>query len=95
MNLKKHGTKVIKWKPTTLAGIGLSGVGLLAAAIVIGQVLPPLLEGNPPQVSTIHMAIEASVSILFLMVGFTLLVVGSDPFEDVTDEFRFDSDERL
>ena len=88
--MKVKNRLVKKWKTSSLAGFGLAGAGLAGAVILIAQLAPSLVDGTTPQVSSVGIAIESTVSLVLLMSGFALMVIGSDPFEDVTQDFRSD-----
>lgn len=82
MNTLKTNSPLKNWKPVSLAGFGMSAIGLVCAAVIIGQLMPPILDGRTPDVSIMEMAIETTVAILFLMGGFAMMVIGADPFEE-------------
>lgn len=89
---KQIKRNVKSWKTISIAGFGMSGIGLACAAIVIGQLLPPLLNGETPQISIVEMGIEGTIALICLMIGFTLMVVGADPFEEFPENFRATDD---
>ena len=81
------------WKTASVAGFALTGSGLMAAIVMVSQIAPSILNGQAPRVPTLVLAVEATISLLLVMVGFALMVAGADPFDDASDEFRFiDSD---
>ncbi len=81
-----------KWKSASVVGFGMTGIGLVCSAMIIGQLLPAILNGQTPGVSTVEMALEATVALIFLISGFALMVIGSDPFEDPSSGFRVEND---
>ncbi|QDT35238.1 hypothetical protein [Thalassoglobus polymorphus] len=93
MKFKFAEQSLRRWKTISVAGFGLTGVGLACIVLIIGQLAPPILNGEAPEVSTLEMAIEATIGLIFLVAGFTMMVIGSDPFEDSTNAFRFDQDQ--
>ncbi len=93
MKLKITQQMLKNWKTISVAGFGLTGVGLACMVMIVGQLAPPILNGEAPGVSTFEMAIEGTIALIFLIAGFTMMVIGSDPFEDASNEFRFDQDQ--
>lgn len=89
MKLSKKKSTIQGWKTTSVAGFGLSGIGLAALILIIGQLLPAVLGGQVPQISSLEIALEGVVAIVLLISGFTLMVVGADPFEDASADFDF------
>lgn len=92
MKYSQKGNILKKLKSASIVGFGMTGIGLVCAAMIIGQLLPPILSGRTPGVSTMEMALEATVTLIFLIAGFALMVIGSDPFDDPSSEFRFEND---
>lgn len=86
MNILKTNSHLKNWKTASIAGVGMSAIGLVCTALIIGQLMPPILNGQAPEVSILEMAIESTVAILFLMGGFALMVIGADPFDEISSE---------
>ncbi|TWT50027.1 hypothetical protein KOR42_37110 [Thalassoglobus neptunius] len=70
------------WKASAVAGLGLAGVGLAAAVIVLYQIVPMISVGKIPNASFLTLAIESTVSIVLIGAGFALMVASADPFEE-------------
>ncbi|MEW4487463.1 hypothetical protein AB1L42_05245 [Thalassoglobus sp. JC818] len=83
-SLKKYAQS---WKASSAAGIGLAAVGLIAAVIVLYQIVPMISVGEVPNASFLTLAIESTISIVLIGAGFALMVASADPFE----EFDFPS----
>ncbi len=88
----RKGNILKKWKSVSIVGFGMTGIGLVCTAMIISQLLPAILNGRTPGISTLEVALEATVSLIFLIVGFALMVVGSDPFDDPSSEFFTEND---
>lgn len=86
MKTLKTNSPLKSWKPTSVAGFGLSAIGLVCSALIVGQLMPSILDGRTPDVSIAEMAIETTVAIFLLMGGFALMVIGADPFEEMSSE---------
>lgn len=86
------GNNLKNWKSTSIVGFGMTGIGLACVAMIIGQLLPAILNGQVPAISTMEMALEATVALIFLIAGFALMVVGADPFDDPSSEFHVEND---
>ena len=71
------------WKASSAAGLGLAGVGLAAAVIVLYQIVPMISVGEVPNASFLTLAIESTVSIVLIGAGFALMVASADPFEEL------------
>lgn len=89
MKLSKKKSTTHSWKTTSVAGFGFSGIGLACVILIIGQLLPAVLSGQVPEISSQEIALEGVVAIALLIFGFTLMVVGADPFEDASADFDF------
>lgn len=89
MKLKSRQLK--NWKTSSIAGLGITAAGLAGIVVLISQLASAIVHGTAPAVSSLGILIEAVVSLCLLALGFTLMVVGADPFEEVVGEFRFES----
>ena len=78
-----------RWKTVSVIGFGLSATGLVGAVLLISQLIPSIFDGELPEVSSVVLALEATISLIMIVTGFALMVAGADPFEDVSDEFSF------
>lgn len=92
MKLMKQNRILGIWKPATFVGSLLSICGLILFAVLTKQVIPPLIEGAAQELSTSVMALELVAAGLLVILGFTFMVCGADPFEDYTEETTTRSD---
>lgn len=75
-----------RWNGRSAAGLALSALGLVT-------LLFAFLSGLPGGSVTMF-ALEALASLLLMTVGFVLMVLGADPFEDETGGFPVSDDAR-
>ena len=96
MKFNYHKLSMEKWKTASILGFGFSAIGLACSAVIIGQLLPAIINGEVPSVSAVEIAVEATVAVLFLAGGFSLMVIGANPFEERSatwNEDRFHEEE--
>ena len=75
------------WKPATVTGFCLNTTGVGLGALSLHQLLSGWVQGNPNALSGGVVLLMATVSIILMTFGFGLMVLGSDPFEDVSGQF--------
>ena len=77
------------WKTASTTGYILTAIGLIAGVVLVGQLAAAIVNAQPPHVSSLVLAAEATSALLLVITGFALMVAGADPFEDASDQFSF------
>ncbi len=88
MKIMMEGRVLGRWNLSVAIGFIITAIGLCTGLLLIYQILPVLLHGVALTINTSTLLIEALTSMLMTLLGFGLMVLGSDPFEDASGDFQ-------
>jgi len=82
MKIVQEGRVFGRWKTPSVIGFGLNTIGWTMLALVLHQVIPPLVQGQAMALAPIVLIAEVTVALTCTVIGFGLMVAGADPFDD-------------
>ena len=88
MKIMKNGKVLGCWNPLSFVGFIINAVGVVGGLItgsqLVSQITNPVANGASVPIQSL----EVVVSVLLVIIGFSLMVAGADPFDDVSDQFH-------
>lgn len=82
MKIVQEGRVFGRWKTPSVVGFSLNTIGWTLIALVLHQVIPPLIQGQSAGMAPIVLIAEITLALTFTVIGFGLMVAGADPFDD-------------
>lgn len=82
MKIVQEGRVFGRWKTPSVVGFSLNTIGWTMIALVLHQVIPPLIQGHTTEIAPVVLIAEITLALTFTVIGFGLMVAGADPFDD-------------